>query len=38
MERFVDCAEAWHELIATAFGAIPQPTANTTFIDPTRFA
>jgi Tir chaperone protein (CesT) family len=38
VERFVDGAEAWCEVIATAFGAVPQPTANTAFIDPTRFA
>ena len=38
VERFVDCAEAWREVIATAFWAMPQPTANTTFIDPPRFA
>jgi hypothetical protein len=38
VERFVDAAEAWREAIATAFGAVPEPTANATFIDPTRFA
>jgi hypothetical protein len=38
VERFVDCAEAWREVIATAFGAVPEPRANTTFIDPMRFA
>jgi hypothetical protein len=38
VERFVDSAEAWREVIATASGAVPQPTANTKFINPTRFA
>jgi hypothetical protein len=38
VERFVDGAEAWREVIATSFGAGPQPTASTAFIDPTRFA
>ena len=38
VERFVDCAEAWREVIATAFGAVREPTANATFVDPTRFA
>jgi hypothetical protein len=38
VERFVDCAEAWREVIATACGAVPEPRANTTFIDPMRFA
>jgi hypothetical protein len=38
VERFVDGAEAWREVIATAFGAVSEPTANTTFVDPTRFA
>jgi hypothetical protein len=38
VERFVDCAEAWREVIATAFGAVRETTANTAFIDPARFA
>ena len=38
VERVVDAAEAWREVIATSFGAGPQPTASTAFIDPTRFA
>jgi hypothetical protein len=38
VERFVDCAEAWREVIATATGAASRPTANTIFIDPVRFA
>jgi hypothetical protein len=38
VERFVDAAEAWREVIATAFGAVPEPAANTRFVDPTCFA
>jgi hypothetical protein len=38
MERFVDCAEAWREVIATPLRTVPERTANTTFIDPVRFA
>ena len=38
VERFVDAAEAWRAVIVTAFGAVPQSAADTTFIDPTRFA
>jgi hypothetical protein len=38
VERFVDAAEAWREAIATVCGAVPDPTANTPFIDPMRFA
>ena len=38
VERFVDAAEAWREVIATAFGAVPAPAANTRFVDPTCFA
>jgi hypothetical protein len=34
VERFVDAAEAWREVIATAFGAVPEPAANTRFVDP----
>src|SRR5262249_21992137 len=38
VERFVDAAEAWREVIATAVGAVPEPAADALFIDPTRFA
>jgi hypothetical protein len=38
VERFLDCAEAWREVIATASRAVSRPTANTIFIDPVRFA
>src|SRR6516165_10233600 len=38
VERFVDAAEAWREVIATACGAVPGPAADTPFIDPMRFA
>src|SRR5262249_6463222 len=38
VERFVDAAEAWREVIATAVGAVPEPAADTQFIDPMRFA
>jgi Tir chaperone protein (CesT) family len=38
VERFVDAAEAWREVIAKARGAVPEPAATATFIDPTRFA
>ena len=38
VERFVDAAEAWREVIATAGGAVPEPAADTAFIDPMRFA
>ena len=38
VERFVDAAEAWREVIATAVGAVPGPAADTPFIDPMRFA
>ena len=38
VERFVDCAEAWGEVIATAFGAVRETTANPAFVDPARFA
>src|SRR5262249_61081027 len=37
-ERFVDAAEAWREVIATAVGAVPEPAASVRFVDPTRFA
>ena len=38
VERFMDAAEAWREVIATAFGAVPEPAATGPFIDPTCFA
>jgi hypothetical protein len=38
VERFVDAAEAWSAVIVTACYAVPEPAANATLVDPTRFA